>query len=340
MTDQFLDSLTPEEAERIIESLRMGVPPMGFTLPFTVGRKAELAELKRTLTGDVVAGSGRFLKANYGSGKSHLLKVIREMALDAGYAVSFITMDASGGVRGNRMDQVLEAVCRGIELPPGGSPGLASLFRVAVNSGVDVDRVVRSGYWIRPNPVNYDRVADRFQRGQYFKYRSDRPQFYRQCWNALTDLHTLAKACGFKGLVLLVDEFEDVVTNLIRSDYKRAAFDNLLAFFDGEKFAGLSYFAVTPEFTIRVQVRRPLRADGSVPWLPSFELAPPGKADVKRLAYTIRAVHAIAYDLESDETLSNGDLDRQVDKLLGISSQDRIRQTIEGIVEALDDAVE
>ncbi len=132
MTERFLDTLTSGEAERIIESLRMGVPPMGFTLPFTVGRKIELADLKGTLTGKTVAGSGRFLKANYGSGKSHLLKVIREMALDAGYAVSYITMDAKGGVRGNRMDQVFEAVCRGIEVPARGSRGLANLFRVAV----------------------------------------------------------------------------------------------------------------------------------------------------------------------------------------------------------------
>jgi len=69
-------------------------------------------------------------------------------------------------------------------------------------------------------------------------------------------------------------------------------------------------------------------------------LRPPKKADIKRLARTIRAVHAIAYDLEPDEILSDGDLEREVEKLLGISSQDRIRQTIEGIVEALDDAAE
>ena len=84
MTDRFLASLTPGEAERIIESLRMGIPPMGFTLHFTVGRKTELADFDGTLTGKTSAGSGRFLKANYGSGKSHLLKVIREMAFDGG----------------------------------------------------------------------------------------------------------------------------------------------------------------------------------------------------------------------------------------------------------------
>jgi hypothetical protein len=337
MTDQFLDSLTSEDAEHIIESLREGIPPMGFTLPFTVGRKGELAELKGTLTGNTVAGSGRFLKANYGSGKSHLLKVIREMALDEGYAVSYITMDAQGGVRGNRMDQVFEAVCRGIEVPPGGSRGLANLFRVAVDSEINVDRVVRSGYWIGASRADYDYAADRFQRGVCFKYRSERPYFYRQCWDALTDLDKLAKACGFKGLVLLVDEFEDVVTNLNRSDYQAAALQNLLAFFDREKFAGLSYFAVTPEFTRRWHWPG---ADAKLDKKPSFALTPPEKADIKRLARTIRAVHAIAYDLEPDETLSDGDLDREVERLSGISSQDRIRQLIEGIVQAMDDAAE
>jgi hypothetical protein len=337
MTDQFLVALAPGEAERIIESLRMGVPPTGFTRVFTVGRKTELAELEGTLTGTSLAGFGRFLNANYGSGKSHLLKVIREMALNTGYAVSFITMDANGGVRGNRMDQVFEAVCRGIEVPPGGSRGLARLFRVAVASGIDVDQVVRSGHSIRVTPANCDYVADRFQRGAFFKYKSNRPYFYEQCWQALTDLDELTRACGFKGLVVLVDEFEDVVTNLNRSDYQNTALENLLAFFDGEKFAGLSYFAVTPEFTRRW---RWLPAGAELDMKPSFALTPPGKADIKRLARAIRAVHAIAYGHAPGEILSDGDLEREVERLLQVSSQDRIRQTIEGIVGALDDAAE
>ena len=337
MTDRSINSLTCQEAEFIIESLRMGVPPMGFTLLFTVGRKAELEDLKSTLTGRKSACAGRFVNANYGSGKSHLLKVIREMALGVGYAVSYITMDATGGVRGNRMDQVFEAVCRGIEVPGGDSRGLANLFLVAVESGINVDQVVRSGYWIRPNLGNCADVADRFQRGAFFKYRGNRPYLYQQCWDALSDLDDLAKACGFNGLVVLVDEFEDVVTNLNRSDYQNAALENLLAFFDGEKFGGLSYFAVTPEFTRRWWW---LPVGAELKGKPSFALTPPGKADIKRLARTIRAVHAIAYGVESEEIISDRDLDRQVEKLLGISSQDRIRQTIEGVVGVLDDAVE
>ncbi len=135
----------------------------------------------------------------------------------------------------------------------------------------------------------------------------------------------------------MVDEFEDVVTNLNRYDYQDTALENLLAFFDGKKFAGLSYFAVTPEFTRRWRWRP---AGAKLDKMPSFALTSPKKADIKRLARTIRAAHAVAYDLEPDEILSDGNLDREVEKLLGISSQDRIRQTIEGIVEALDDAAE
>ena len=45
-----------------------------------------------------------------------------------------------------------------------------------------------------------------------------------------------------------MDEFEDVIQNLERRDYKEAAFLNLFQFFRGETFPGLSYFAVTPDF--------------------------------------------------------------------------------------------
>ena len=37
---------------------------------------------------------------------------------------------------------------------------------------------------------------------------------YAQSWAALRDLEHLACAVGLKGLVILFDEFEDVITNL------------------------------------------------------------------------------------------------------------------------------
>src|SRR5438034_560695 len=89
----------PSTADRIIESLRFGVPPADNVRAFTVGRREQMAELERSLElGDGDRGSALLVKANYGAGKSHLLKVIREMALDAGYAVSLVVVNAHEGV--------------------------------------------------------------------------------------------------------------------------------------------------------------------------------------------------------------------------------------------------
>lgn len=78
-------------ADRVIEQLRYGVPPPEHVRAFTVGRKAQLEALEQSLAQPKNStGTALLVKANYGSGKSHLLKVVREMALEAGFAVSLV----------------------------------------------------------------------------------------------------------------------------------------------------------------------------------------------------------------------------------------------------------
>lgn len=98
------------QARRVIESLRKGIPPDGFVRYFTVGRKREINDLTSRL--QAKDGTVLLLKANYGSGKTHLLRYIREEALERNYAVSTVTLDSSSAVRFNRMDQIFGAVCR------------------------------------------------------------------------------------------------------------------------------------------------------------------------------------------------------------------------------------
>src|SRR3712207_1493887 len=107
--------MNASEAQRVIESLRKGIPPDGYVRHFTVGRQSEIEDLSDRLRRG--QPGALLLKANYGSGKTHLLHFIRETALAEGYAVSLVTLDAKSAVRFNRMDQVLGAICRGIESP-------------------------------------------------------------------------------------------------------------------------------------------------------------------------------------------------------------------------------
>ncbi len=136
------------EAFRIIESLRLGIPPDGAIHQFTVGRKEEMEDLRhRVHTG----GAGvLYLKANYGSGKTHLLRLLREYALGHGYAVSLVSLDASASVRFNRMDQIVGAIMRGLMVPGscevGVRPFFDLIYRQVQNSRARGDP---DGYWYR-----------------------------------------------------------------------------------------------------------------------------------------------------------------------------------------------
>ena len=70
-------------APKAIESLRKGIPPDGLVREFTVGREDEIEDLSSRLKDNV--GTALLLKANYGSGKTHLLRFIREEALENDY---------------------------------------------------------------------------------------------------------------------------------------------------------------------------------------------------------------------------------------------------------------
>jgi len=123
--------LSDDQAEQVISQLRMGIPPKGHMRPFTVGRDDELRRLEDRL--DEHQATGLLLRANYGSGKTHLLRLIEDMSLARGYAVSFVEVSAQHGIRFNRMDQVAGAVVRNLVLPDGrtGIRGLLQAYEDA-----------------------------------------------------------------------------------------------------------------------------------------------------------------------------------------------------------------
>lgn len=113
-------------AAQVVEQLRYGLPPHGRSRAFTVGRQEQLAAVARQL--DCRAGTGLLIQADYGAGKSHLLQVIRELALDAGFAVSLVAVNAQEGVRFDRPETIFGAVCRRLEGDGSGQQGVATLF--------------------------------------------------------------------------------------------------------------------------------------------------------------------------------------------------------------------
>lgn len=392
-----MTSATPERAaEEAIESLRYGTPPPGRVLEFTVGRRHELDEIRATLASHRVGLSpAHLVKANYGSGKTHLLRVIREMALSDGYAVALITADAQGGVRFNRMEMVFSAVCRALELPDREGAGIRVLFdkftecwrggggddslinRIEGRGWSWANQLESPGLWIalrawvydvggyakntvenwlsftfehgtahtdlhlrlvkaRENLFNERRTSTEMKRDHVFDFRFDE---HRQSWAALHDLDGIARASGYRGLVLLVDEFEDVIHNLNNVDFERKALTNLLRFF--RSFGGLAYFAVTPDFlqktswTLTVNGRTGRFAD-----LPSVTLSPVEIDDAFSLLTHVRALHADAYDWDALSACDDVVLAGIIDDAETSGDQAWLRSAIESTVACLDELLD
>lgn len=399
MTASGIDSLNRSEAESIIESLRYGVPPNGSIRLFTVGRRDELERLAQSLNHPTQdRGAALLVKANYGAGKSHLLRVVREMALESNYAVSLVQVNALEGVRFNRMDTILGAVCSRMEVPGDTGLGIGRLFDAfdlyeyeteefnSISSGGawdysdflsapgiyaglrawanSTDSTVRDLIedWLA-NPAAYRSQRKLLHqklvaelRGEFRDPRAEW-QFYadevflfhtgghRNAWAALEDFDVIARGAGLNGLIILFDEFEDVIQNLNRRDYQQEAFLNLFRFFGGERFPGMAYFAVTPEFVAKCKTELMSRGVFDFDFnrfskLPFFEMGAIAEADFLTLAKKIRAVHSIAFDWRADTSLKDRELKRLTDALWSVRTPERVRLAIQGVVEALDERFE
>lgn len=377
-----------EVARAAIESLRFGIPPVGLVRSFTVGRQEQLEELRQSLAAN--QRGALLVKANYGAGKSHLLQIVREAAIEAGYVVSLVVTDAAGGIRFNRMDTIFGAVCRTLELEGSGT-GVPSLFTAFAERYGQIGhtdpllkRLTANGTWSPSGPLSpalqiasrawvvgsrphrdlitawlsqpdafknrrkdlyWELVADletripdprrewTFYANNVFTFGTDGHQ---GAWDGLASLHLIAQGAGKRGLVLLFDEFEDVIQNLNNRQWQVSAFTNLFRFFKGD-FPGSAYFAVTPDFTSRCKEELLERGVYDFPVkefdrLPAFRLDPIELAEFEVLAGRIAGLYAHA----------NGDrvsVPITTDALLdawGGPEPDQIRHAIQNVVTYLD----
>jgi len=390
------------EVQQAIESLRLGIPPEGHVRYFTVGRLKEINTLTTTL--QQPSSTALLLKANYGSGKSHLLKFIRETALKEGYAVSSVTLDAKSAVRFNRMDQIFGAICRGLEVPNVKQKGIASFLnwissqskkgqvssnwgQITNNNRWNYSRAIKSpsifialrawvsgrsntnliedwlhqagGYkttdlereLIRKPQSSFREELQANGSLQWSSYTTKASLFnfkhdaYTQAWHATQDLDTLARASKLRGLIILFDEFEDIVYNISNIEHQKVAFQNLFQFFFGNSFTGMSFFAITPGFVEKCKYRLMTKGCWDYDYshfdaLPTFEMSPLEESHLQELAEKIRQFHGIAYDWDTNTLTVEKSLKRVVAKAASTPLQDRTRYTICEVVKCLDQLLE
>ena len=394
--------MDPSNARRVIEDLRIGIPPDGYICHFTVGRKSEIDRLNSRLR---QAHKGALLlKANYGSGKTHLLRYLKERALAENYVVSSVTLDAKSAVRFNRMDQILGAIWRGLETPTNnGRKGIrpfmseicsrieTSKLRKRTCFWCDLSNEWRWDYsevleapsvyiglraWVTGKSEVQELIEDWFFQPWVYKTQRSRlyhslvgqlrnyfrdprydwqfysdgvfdfsVQAYTQSWAALRDIQRLSVEAGYRGFIILFDEFEDVIHNIRNIQHQESAFWNLFQFYGAKKFDGMTYFAVTPDFAKKCKSLLLEKGRWDYDYslfdkLPTFEMSPLTAEELQELALKIFEVHGIAYDWEPDSVMKMHELKVIVAKAASVQVQDRARQTIKEIVRHLDRLLE
>jgi hypothetical protein len=150
---------------------------------------------------------------------------------------------------------------------------------------------------------------------------------------------------GIKGLVLLFDEYEDVITNLRNVAHQEEAFLNLFQFDVGKQFPGLTFYAVTPEFVekcvnLLTDKRRWKYNYTQFDAIPTFQMPPLDAEELEELAMRILETHGVAYEWEPDLMMRATELDSIVRKAASVQIQDRARHTIITVVKALDRLLE
>jgi len=195
-------------------------------------------------------------------------------------------------------------------------------------------------YTILVKPFNDNRREWEYYQSGVFNFQTNE---YKQSWDALKDIDKVAKLSGYEGLVVLVDEFEDVIYNLKNRKLQQDAFRNLFHFFSQEFFPALSFFAVTPNF---VEKCKEVLFDKSI-WeydfsrfdnLEKFEMSPLTIDELDTLSTKIVYLHEQAYGWKMDDITKDKVL-KTCQTSSFISTSDRVRQTIKNITKILDESL-
>lgn len=122
------------EARTIIEALRRGTVPMEQVSRFSVGRERWLKFIADDLSQYVASGGSkvRFINGDYGDGKTHFMSVVRQLALEQGFAVGFVVL--SQDVPLHKFEVVYQGLTRALQVPGLAGSGMAAILEGWVRS--------------------------------------------------------------------------------------------------------------------------------------------------------------------------------------------------------------
>ena len=268
--------LSAETARRIVGALRRGIPAPEGIGHYSIGRDELLQQVRQDLAAvDRRRSIVRFLNADIGQGKTHLLYLLREFAFDRDFAVSIVTLSQNSCPLYDFM-AVYRDVMWGLRTEDQrGKPALSNIIdrwiedirvydRDRIRQIVENElparlRMIMAAYvnatnLFRPNETDRQLVL-KFLVGEKMLMRELRRlgiSFRIDGENALQILSEMARTIryiGFKGICILFDEAE-AIHSFATSTQRDQAYANLRRIVTESRAFAHCYFiyATTPSF--------------------------------------------------------------------------------------------
>ena len=222
------------QARQLLEALRVGIAPAQHIKELTIGLESERASLAEGLVSAHQAGGAvRAVIGEYGYGKTHLVELTAQQALERNFIVATTSLDL-GEVPAHRAIAVYTSLLRGLRYPDSDERGLEHLIDKAIDTprwreqlwtatSLANDPLDVGLYAIKSTSSSRQRKAWREwlvsgQRAKLMNKAMPRgvkfPSIYtvghnaRQIAYLLSGISVLARLAGYSGLCVLIDEAE------------------------------------------------------------------------------------------------------------------------------------
>jgi len=228
--------ITKEEAIRILNNIKAGTPPSSKEIHHIhVGRKRWLEGMAWYLdyAKEANLSSVRFIVGEYGSGKTHFLRMTAHMALERQFTICEITL--SSDIRLDRFNTIWQGIMEKLATPesqgdPEGIEGILNRWCEKIsnlpdsyfqNMLVELDKIPQIDPDFRQAIRGY--LKTWFEQGDYFSYLqwfkgdSIRPPGVRTKIDRtnsramLRSLIMFLKFLGYSGFVIFLDELEQIM---------------------------------------------------------------------------------------------------------------------------------
>ncbi|NOY70556.1 MAG: ATPase [Deltaproteobacteria bacterium] len=282
-----IDQLKPFQARSIVEELRKGSVPADYVPFFSVGRDSWLTFIEDDLKNYIAEGGAkvRFLSGDYGDGKTHFMSLISHLAMQQGFAVTFVVLTREVPI--HKFEAVYQALTRQLRgrfegigirsllngwldgLAPEKTPSseqigeMAEVLRNLPGMNVNFANGLTALLHNRFSPlmdgeVHDQRTADRevifhwFEGGRMTKKELKPFGIFEVINKAnskqiLNSLNVFLRHLGHKGLILLLDELETVIAQ--SASVRNAAYENVRLLIDNTEQAEYMhiFFSIIPD---------------------------------------------------------------------------------------------